>query len=509
MIIAKPNTLRLILGDQLNISHSWYQEQDQSNIFYVLMEIKPESEYVTHHIQKIIGFFLAMRDFQESLKQKKLNVIYYKINDDNNLQDFTANLNHLIHELNVQKFEMQEPDEYRLEQYFKDFTSSLKIEYQTFSTEHFFTERYELKNLFGDKDHYLMESFYRKMRQKHNVLMDKNKPEGDKWNFDHDNRKSLPKNHQASLQLIFDNDFDDVLNDINQADLQYFGNSENFNWPINYMQSKLALDYFCNNHLQTFGLYQDAMSIDDEFISHSKLSFSLNLKILSPQEVINAAIQAYRNNTEISLAQVEGFIRQILGWREFMRSFYWCKMPNFAKTNFFDHSSKLPEFYWTAKTKMNCLRHCIKSSLDNAYAHHIQRLMVTGNYALLLGVDPNQVDNWYLGVYIDAIEWVEITNTRGMSQWADGGGLATKPYISSANYINKMSNYCKNCFYDHKEKLTDNACPFNFLYWAFLIKHQNLLKSNLRMSMMYKLLEKFTEEEKTEILQKANDYRPE
>jgi deoxyribodipyrimidine photolyase-related protein len=249
------------------------------------------------------------------------------------------------------------------------------------------------------------------------------------------------------------------------------------------------------------------MTVNQWSVYHSRISFSLNVKLLHPLEVIQVAINAWEKNpNEIAFHQLEGFVRQILGWREYMRGVYWAQMPEYGNVNYFDHQNELPQMYWTGKTKMNCMKHAIGQSLNYAYAHHIQRLMVTGNFALLAGVHPNEVDKWYLGIYIDAIEWVEITNTRGMSQFADGGLLATKPYVSSAAYIDKMSDYCKGCYYDKKKKTGDRACPFNSLYWNFFDKHRHLLQKNPRIGMMYSVWDKMDPKTRSEILQQAQLY---
>jgi deoxyribodipyrimidine photolyase-related protein len=246
------------------------------------------------------------------------------------------------------------------------------------------------------------------------------------------------------------------------------------------------------------------MAVEYWSIYHSRLSFAMNSKLLSPLEVVEKAVKKWKDNQEqISISQIEGFVRQIIGWREYMRGIYWMKMPEFGTMNFFENERKLPEWYWTGKTKMNCLKHSISQSLDNAYAHHIQRLMITGNFALIAGISPDEVDAWYLGIYIDAIEWVEITNTRGMSQFADGGIVGTKPYAASANYINKMSNYCSDCFYDKKEKVGEKACPFNSLYWHFHVRNRDKLEKNPRIGMVYRMLDKMSDGDRSRMLEQA------
>ena len=300
-----------------------------------------------------------------------------------------------------------------------------------------------------------------------------------------------------------------MLNIINKAGVKTIGyiDSKHFVWPINRKESIDLLDYFLENCLPLFGDFQDAMAVNEWSVYHSRISFSLNCKLISPKEVVDAAIDYYQKNKDkVDISQIEGFVRQIIGWREYMRGMYWAKMPEYGKINELNNKSKLPEFYWTGNTKMNCLKTAINQSLEYAYAHHIQRLMITGNFALLASVDPDEVESWYLGIYIDAIEWVEMPNTRGMSQYADGGLIATKPYISSANYIDKMSNYCGSCYYDKKQKTGNKSCPFNSLYWNFISRHEEYLSSNPRMGMMLNLWRKMDGEQQSNILEQAEFY---
>ena len=281
-------------------------------------------------------------------------------------------------------------------------------------------------------------------------------------------------------------------------------NTQNFLFPFSREEALEQLNYFCEHLLIHFGDYQDALHTEEINLFHSRISFALNVKLISPLEVVQTVIDYYRTHeAEIELAQVEGFVRQIIGWREYMRGIYWKEMPHYAEKNALDNHNLLPDFYWTGETKMNCLHHAISNSLDNAYAHHIQRLMITGNFALLAQVHPDAVDQWYLGIYADAIEWVQITNTRGMSQWADGGIVATKPYVSAAAYIHKMSNYCDSCVYDKKKRLGEDACPFNSLYWNFLDDKKQFFAKNNRMAMMLRLLEKIPPQELAEIKARA------
>ncbi len=485
-------TLRLILGDQLNIKHSWFKKIDAS-IIYCMFEMRQETDYVKHHIQKVVGFFAAMREFAEQLEEKGHHVIYYKINNEKNSQKLSENLNLLITEHQITYFEYQVPDEYRLDEELKSFCKLSDIDSKSFSTEHFYTSRTELADFFKGKKQFLMENFYRYMRKKHDILMVLDQPEGGNWNYDKSNRKKWKGNENIPPQKQFNNSIEDILQDIESSNIATIGNmnSKTFDYPINRRQCLKQVDYFCENLLVHFGDYQDAMRTDEVFLFHSRISFGLNIKLISPKELVDRVITYYRNHKdEIDISQVEGFVRQILGWREYMRGMYWHLMPEYKSMNKLENHNNLPDFFWTGKTKMNCLKHSINNSIENAYAHHIQRLMITGNYALLTQIYPDQVDEWYLGVYIDAIEWVQLPNTRGMSQFADGGLIATKPYVSSASYIHKMSNYCDSCSYSKKEKITENACPFNSLYWNFLDEKRTKLKGNRRMAMMYSLLNK-------------------
>jgi deoxyribodipyrimidine photolyase-related protein len=344
------------------------------------------------------------------------------------------------------------------------------------------------------------------MRKKHDILMLGDQPEGGKWNFDKSNRKKWNETDTIPKAKIFKNDVSDIVKDIRKAQIKTIGhfNGNTFPYPINRKQALEQLKYFCENLLISFGDYQDAMHTEESNLFHSRLSFALNLKLIAPKDVIKTITNYYAlHKNEIHISQVEGFTRQIIGWREYMRGMYWALMPDFKNENTLKNTHSLAEFFWTGNTKMNCLKHSINNSLENGYAHHIQRLMITGNYALLTQTNPGEVDAWYLGIYIDAIEWVQITNTRGMSQFADGGKIATKPYVSSAAYINKMSNYCSNCHYNKNKKTEDDACPFNSLYWNFLDDKRPFLENNYRMGMMYKLLDKMDAAELHKIKAKA------
>ena len=490
-------TLRLILGDQLNHNHSWFQETD-GTVIYLMAEMRQETDYVKHHIQKVVAFFLSMRNFSFYLKTNNHQVVYFEIDDANNPQSLEKLIQQIIEKHSIEKFEYQLPDEYRLDEQLKHICQQLYIPSETFDTEHFYTTRTELAEYFQGKKLLLMENFYRMMRKKHDVLMVGANPVGNQWNFDHDNRKKYKGEVPIPNAKIFPKKVSEIIRQLEKMKVKTFGSidAKKFNWPTSRLECLEQLDYFCKNLLKHFGDYEDAMHTDEKFLFHSRLSFAMNSKMLSPKEVIEQVVQYYHHNEdEITLSQVEGFVRQILGWREYIRGIYWKEMPNYSEMNSLENYNKLPDFYWTGKTKMNCMQKSISQSLEEAYAHHIQRLMIIGNFSLLTQMHPDEVDAWYLGVYIDAIEWVEMPNTRGMSQYADGGILATKPYVSSGSYINKMSNYCGSCHYNVKEKLGEKACPFNSLYWNFLDDKKEHFKNNQRMAMMLNLLNKIPAEE--------------
>ena len=505
--------IRLILGDQLNASHSWYQ-QDAKDSLYVMMELAQETNYVQHHRQKVLAFFAAMRNFARALQQKSFNVRYLRLDDKSNSGSLTQNLQAILNQYPNAQLQIQLPDEYRLDHQLRSWAGANDITIEWFDSEHFITRRDSLAKIFDDDQSLLMETFYRHMRRRLGLLMDGDKPVDGQWNFDGENRKKIPKKQSVPEPLLFANDVSDIDAMLEQQNVSMMGtvSARQFLWPTSRKQARQLLHYFCEHLLPYFGTYQDAISLSSLHSSswtlyHSRLSFALNCKMLSPLEVVTTAIDYWKASDDaIALNQVEGFVRQIIGWREYIRGIYWHFMPHYKNNNQLQHQRSLPHYFWDADTQMNCVKNCVQQSLDYAYAHHIQRLMITGNFALLAGIAPDQVDAWYLGIYIDAIEWVELPNTRGMSQYADGGVLATKPYVSSANYIDKMSHYCGDCYYSKSIKTGDKACPFNSLYWHFLSRHEQRFNSNHRMGMMYSLWHKKSQQEQSELLQQAEHY---
>ena len=499
LFLQMGKTLRLILGDQLNAQHSWFSTVNNEYTF-VMIESREEGSYAPHHIQKVVGIFSAMRQFAHSLKSQGHQLHYHKILDSTeaNLRTVLASI---AHQYGVERIELQEPDEWRLRE---DLDIGFKITWC--SSEHFISTREEFQGLFEGKKTFLMETFYRALRRRTGILMDMGQPAGGKWNYDAQNRKKLPKNHLPPPPFVPSTDVSTELKDALAAQLPTIGKLENpkhFYWPTTPTQAWEIFDHWLQYGLPSFGDYQDALTTKSWSLYHSRISFALNTKMIQPLDVCQRVEAHYRANPEVPLNAVEGFIRQILGWREFMRCVYWHRMPEFADENFFGFDRKLPQWFWNGETKMKCLSHTIGQSLNHGYAHHIQRLMVTGNFALLAGIDPDEVDLWYLGIYIDAFEWVEITNTRGMSQYADGGWIATKPYVSSANYMKKMGDYCDQCFYNPKTKTEDDSCPFNALYWNFFDSQRDKLQSNFRLGMVYRTYDKMNADVKAGIREKA------
>lgn len=498
--------LRIILGDQLNPNHSWFKEKNQENYLYAMMELRSETDYVIHHYKKVVAFFDAMRNFHHWLKTQKLNTVYYKLTNKENKQRFTENILFLIDKYNIEEVHYQFPDEKRLYDEFKELKKKSSITVKAFGSEHFYCSLQELAEFGKEKKYELLENFYRYVRKKHHVLLENEKPLGGKWNYDAENRNKWKEAFKVPKVLTFDNSVDEIIADLEVAKIETFGQKTKISqFPNSREQALSQFDYFLKHLLQSFGTYQDAMHTEEVMLFHSNLSFALNVKMISPKEIVEKTeVYFYENQDTIQLAQVEGFIRQIIGWREYVRMMYWNHFDTMKKGNFFNHNRKLPDVYWTGKSKMNCIANCAQNSLDNAYAHHIQRLMVLGNFALLMETHPDEVDAWYLGIYADAIEWVQLPNTRGMSQFADGGKIATKPYVSSGNYIDKMSNYCSDCSYDKKTKYEENSCPFNSLYWNFLDRNREKLQENRRMKMMYALLNKMDKTELSKTLKRAN-----
>lgn len=496
-------TLRLILGDQLNPTHRWFETVDP-DIHYTLMEIRSETDYVLHHAQKIIAIFAGMRDLAAQLKRSGHTVHYLTLDDPSNQQDFAANLTALVKTTGADRLQYQMPDEWRLDQSLQQLTQTVGVPVDCVDSEHFMTARDTVATLFKGRKQWRMENFYRHVRQTTDVLMAGKQPVGDQWNFDAENRKPWRGEPPAPIDRRRAHDHSALWAVIQSHGVKSFGQAQadDFRWPLNRAQALEDLEHFIDQVLPSFGDFQDAMSVKSWRLFHALISFALNTKMLSPREVVDSAERAWQNG-HAPLAAVEGFIRQIMGWREYVRGIYWSQMPGYEESNALEHHRPLPPWFWTGQTRMNCLSQSIGQSLEYAYAHHIQRLMVIGNFALLAGLDPKAVHHWYLGIYIDAFEWVEMPNTVGMSQFADGGLLASKPYVSSGAYIDRMSDYCKGCHYNRKERTTEKACPFNALYWDFYLRHEATFAKNPRIGMAYRQITKMAPDDVISIKQKA------
>jgi deoxyribodipyrimidine photolyase-related protein len=428
------------------------------------------------------------------------------IDDSSNRQGLTENLDALIEHYGAGALQYQAPDEWRLDQQLRRWAATASIPASMVDSEHFLTARDEAAALFAGKPQWLMESFYRQQRRQHGVLLTSNaKPEGGQWNFDADNRKPWPGTPAVPTDTRPRHNHASLWQTIQRASVQTLGNpqADDFRWPLNRHEALQQLDHFIDLALPHFGDYQDALSHHSWYLFHSLLSFALNTKMLNPREVVQRAEQAWREG-RAPLHAAEGFIRQILGWREYVRGVYWARMPGYTEVNHLGHQHPLPDWFWSGDTRMACLASAIGQSLEHAYAHHIQRLMVIGNFGLLAGLHPIELHRWYLGIYIDAFEWVEAPNTLGMSQWADGGRLATKPYVSSAAYLQRMGDHCRRCAYNPKHRTESDSCPFNALYWNFFDRHRTHLQGNPRLAMVYRQIEKMPPQVMTQLRTKAD-----
>ena len=487
--------LRLILGDQLNEQISSLSDCDKQNDVVLIAEVREEATYVKHHKKKIVLLFSAMRHFASQLRDANFNVAYRYYDDEDNQGSLLNEVKLALQRHNLQHVVVTFPGEYRLLKSMQQWEQVLGVSVEIRPDDRFISTPEQFSKWADGRKQWRMEYFYRDMRRQTGLLMEGDQPIGGKWNFDHDNRKSMPADVQPPKPYTVEPDetTQAVMKLVENTFPDHMGKATDFSYAVTRLQALEVAKQFIDQRLPNFGDYQDAMREGDVWLFHSHLSFYLNSGLLLPLEVMQMAEQAYFDNAA-PLNAVEGFIRQILGWREYVRGFYWHCMPTLQHDNYFEHTRALPEFYWTAHTNMNCMRQCISDTKQHAYAHHIQRLMVIGNFSLLAGLDPVAVNEWYLLVYADAYEWVEMPNVSGMILFADGGKLASKPYVASGQYINRMSDYCKNCGYSVSKKTGPKACPFNYLYWDFLIKHQDKLAKNPRMALIYKSLGRMSED---------------
>ncbi len=500
-------SLRLVLGDQLSRGLSALDGLDPAHDIIFMAEVEQETRYVPHHKQKIVLILSAMRHFAEMLRQEGLQVHYVRLDDLGNSGSFTGELARAIALHQPDRVIATEPGEWRVAEMMRQWSTQLPVPLEVRDDDRFFCSRPRFAQWAEGRKSYRMEFFYREMRRETGLLMKADQPEGGEWNYDKENRKTLPAQHSLPSRLRFEPDeiTREVMTLVQRQYADHFGDLEPFGWAVTRTDALEALGHFISVCLPDYGDYQDAMKTGEAFLYHSIISPYLNCGLLTPHEVCDLAERAYHAG-HAPLNAVEGFIRQILGWREYVRGLYWHHMPAYEATNALEAHRPLPDFFWTGKTQMNCVAQVISDTRQYAYAHHIQRLMVTGNFALLAGLEPRAVEEWYLAVYIDAFEWVELPNTHGMVLFADGGMLASKPYAASGAYINRMSDYCSGCAYDVKEKSGPSACPFNLLYWHFLIENQQRLSTNPRMAMPYRTLSKMSDERRAQITREANAF---
>ena len=501
------SALRFILGDQLTRAISALDGLDPTRDTVLMVEVAEETSYVGHHKQKIALILSAMRHFAQELRQKGVTVDYVALDDPANTGSFGGELMRAVARHKPDAVVVTEPGEWRVFEMMQDWREELGVPLHIFPDTRFICSRTEFAAWAHGRKSYRMEFFYREMRRRTGLLMDGEEPEGGQWNFDPDNRKALPKSVTAPVRGGFspDETTRQVLDLVAKRFPDNFGDLEPFRWGVTRADALAALASFVTDALPRFGDYQDAMKTGEPFLFHSLISPYLNCGLLEPLEVCRAAEEAWRQG-KAPLNAVECFIRQIIRWREYVRGIYWLEMPGYAQTNTLSATRKLPWFYWSGETRMNCMAQCVGDTRRHAYAHHIQRLMVTGNFALLAGIAPAEIEAWYLAVYADAYDWVELPNTHGMVMWADGGLLGSKPYAASGAYIDRMSDYCGSCSYDVKAKAGARACPFNYLYWNFLIENERKLGRNPRMAMPYRTLGTMTPERRAEIAADATRF---
>ena len=495
----------LILGDQLSLELATLRVLDRDQDLVLLAEVHQEATYVKHHQQKIVLLFSAMRHFAEELGDLGWHVAYHQYEPDSKQQDLLAVLQQVCQQHEVSSVVMTESGEFRLEQAMAEhWPSVLGVAVERYQDDRFFCTKQEFAEWAGAKKQLRMEYFYREMRRKTGYLMVDNKPLGGQWNFDVDNRKAWRGQSDLPKQNLFVRDAIDreVMALVAQHFADHPGRLDTFGWATTRQQAVQALVFFLRHCLPHFGDFQDAMVYGEDRLFHSLLSPYLNCGLLTARQVCQAVLEEY-DAGRVPLNAAEGFIRQVIGWREFIRGIYWLHMPAYAESNLLENVRALPSFYWSGQTRMACMAECFRNTFDNAYAHHIQRLMITGNFALLVGIMPSQICAWYLAVYADAYDWVELPNTLGMVMHADGGCLGSKPYAASGNYIHKMSNYCKHCTYNVKTQAEPDSCPFNSLYWHFIERHTAVFENNPRMKMIYRSFQKMDPHKQDKILRRA------
>ncbi|MEL6885966.1 MAG: cryptochrome/photolyase family protein [Pseudomonadota bacterium] len=495
--------LILVLGDQLSEHVAALSAADKATDVVVMAEVADEGSYVPHHPKKIALILAAMRKFAVRLRDDGWQVEYSELDDTENSQSICGELLRRADQHGASEVIATRPGEYRLIEALEDCPLTVTL----LEDDRFIASHKEFEDWAEGRKALRMEYFYREMRRKTGLLMDGDDPAGGKWNYDHDNRKPAPEDVEfgGPMQFTPDDTVDAVLDLVERRFGNHFGDLRPFWFATDQEQARRALTHFIQNALPKFGDFQDAMMAENRFLYHAVIGLYLNIGLLDPLEVCQAAEDAYRAG-DAPINAVEGFVRQIIGWREYVRGIYFHEGPDYPRRNGLNHQRKLPEFYWGAETRMRCVAKAVEQTAEEAYAHHIQRLMVTGNFALLAGLNPAEVSEWYLAVYADAFEWVEAPNVVGMSLFADGGVIASKPYVSSGAYINRMSDYCKGCHYKVSQKTGEGACPFNLLYWHFLDRHRDRFSNNARMGNMYRTWDRMDDDRRTTVLDEAGQF---
>ena len=498
-----------ILGDQLSLDLASLRAVDKREAVVLMMEVADETTYVKHHKAKIAFILSAMRHHADALRAEGWTVDYVRLDDPDNAGSFTAEVARAVERHQPSAIHVTEAGEWRVRAMLESWQDRFTIPVTIHEDDRFLCSHAEFDTWAAARKQMRMEYFYRDMRRKAGLLLDDDgQPEGGQWNYDAENRKPAPKRDLLMPQPIRfrpDAITNEVLAMVAARFAEHIGNLEHFAFAVIRADALRQQKRFLDEALPRFGDYQDAMLSDEPFMWHSILSPYINAGLLDPLDVCREVEKRYRAG-KVPLNCAEGFIRQIIGWREYVRGVYWHEGPDYGSRNALNATRDLPAFYWTGETDMHCMAQAIGQTIDHAYAHHIQRLMITGNFALLAGIDPHQVHVWYLEVYADAYEWVEMPNTIGMSQFADGGLLGSKPYAAGGAYINRMSDYCRLCRYDVKQRIGEDACPFNALYWDFIARNQSKLARNPRMAMPYRTWEKMAEKDRAAIRQQAKQF---
>ncbi|WP_454745045.1 cryptochrome/photolyase family protein [Ciceribacter selenitireducens] len=498
--------LHLVLADQLSHSLATLRDANPQGSVVLMAEVMAEASYVRHHQKKIAFLFSAMRHFAEELRERGFAVRYVRLDDPDNSQSLLGEVERALAATGAEGLVMTEPGEYRLLDEMRGWQEKLGVPVEIREDDRFLISRVGFGRWADRRRELRMEYFYRDMRRHFRVLMRGDEPEGGQWNFDRENRKSPPKGLRGPRRPSWRHDAitSDVLDLVEVRFSHHIGRLRPFHFAVTARQAEAEFEQFVTEILPSFGDWQDAMVAGEPYLFHSMIAAYLNAGLLLPIDVIRRAERAYHDGVA-PLNAVEGFIRQILGWREYVRGVYWRFMPDYAGRNALDAHRPLPALYWSGETKMRCMAAAVGDTIEHAYSHHIQRLMVTGNFALIAGLSVEAVCEWYLAVYADAYEWVELPNTLGMALYADGGLMASKPYAASGKYIDRMSNFCGGCSYDVKDSTGENACPFNSLYWRFIAVNEDKLRGNHRMANILAGWRRMDEGKKTALLNRAED----